>query len=410
MAGAFMRAAQALGVPGTGWLLARARVLLVLNLVLVGALVAIAARPGAGGERVWPDFVSFQAAGLLADAGTPEGAYDEAAHAVAERAALGPGRPYQYFLYPPNFLLLCAPLAVLPYPAAFLLLEGAGLLLFLLAMRGIAEARLRCWLVPVLAFPPLLWGVGLGQNALLTAALLAGATLSLDRRPVLAGLLFGALCYKPHLGLLVPVALAAGQRWRCFAAAAASAIGLCLLSWAVFGTACWETYLARFVGGAGAVYGSGQVNFEGMISPYGALRLLGVCNAAALGAQVAVALGCAAAVAWVWARRPDVALRSATLLAATLLAVPVVLFYDQLILLVALAWLTREWSVVGFRPLERLTLLLAYLVPLVSLPLALATGFPLAPLPAALVLLLCLRRAVERQGSVPDLAGALAAS
>jgi len=41
----------------------------------------------------------------------------------------------------------------------------------------------------------------------------------LERRPVAAGLLFGLLCYKPHFGLLVPVALASGGYWRSFAAA-----------------------------------------------------------------------------------------------------------------------------------------------------------------------------------------------
>ena len=50
-----------------------------------------------------------------------------------------------------------------------------------------------------------------------------GGLLLLDRRPVLAGILFGALCYKPHFGMLIPVALAASGRWRAFGAAAASA-------------------------------------------------------------------------------------------------------------------------------------------------------------------------------------------
>jgi hypothetical protein len=59
----------------------------------------------------------------------------------------------------------------------------------------------------------------LRQNSLLTAALFGAATLFVDRRPSVAGVLFGALCYEPPFGLLVPVALAAQKNWRAFAAA-----------------------------------------------------------------------------------------------------------------------------------------------------------------------------------------------
>ena len=54
------------------------------------------------------DFVSFYAAGKLADAGTPALAYDQAAHLAAEEAITAPGIRYQYFNYPPVFLMRCA--------------------------------------------------------------------------------------------------------------------------------------------------------------------------------------------------------------------------------------------------------------------------------------------------------------
>ena len=60
------------------------------------------------------DFVSFYAAGSLADAGTPGLAYDRAAHYAAEERAAEPGIAYNFFYYPPVFLLVCAALARLP--------------------------------------------------------------------------------------------------------------------------------------------------------------------------------------------------------------------------------------------------------------------------------------------------------
>ncbi len=79
------------------------------------------------------DFVSFYAAGRLAAAGTPALAYNRAAHYAAEAADEPAGSPYNYFYYPPIFLLPCAALVRLPYIAAFLLFEAATL-----ARRGAA--------------------------------------------------------------------------------------------------------------------------------------------------------------------------------------------------------------------------------------------------------------------------------
>src|SRR5882757_1029123 len=93
-----------------------ATILAILNLGLFAFCVA-----GAHGlivkmdHQPSTDFVSFYAAGALAGEGTPFLAYDHAAHHAAEQAAIGFATAYNYFYYPPVFLLICAPLAWLPY-------------------------------------------------------------------------------------------------------------------------------------------------------------------------------------------------------------------------------------------------------------------------------------------------------
>jgi len=155
------------------------------------------------------DFASFYASGALANAGTPQLAYDQMAHYAMEQAVTAPGIEYQFFNYPPVYLILCAALAHLPYLVAFVLFIGATLVFYLAVARRILDDRSITALVVLAAFPMVFWAIGLGQNAFLTAALFGMATLSIDRRPVAAGLLFGLLCYKPHFGLLLPIALAA---------------------------------------------------------------------------------------------------------------------------------------------------------------------------------------------------------
>jgi len=83
---------------------------------------------------------------------------------------------------------------------------------------------------------------GQGQKGLLSAALLGGALAVLDRRPIVAGFLFGLLAYKPQFGLMIPLALAAGGHWRSFAAAAATIALLAVGAPAAFGPDVWRAF------------------------------------------------------------------------------------------------------------------------------------------------------------------------
>ena len=295
------------------------------------------------------DFVSFYAAGKLALAGVPALVYDHAAHHAAEMAATAPGIEYQFFFYPPVTLLLCAPLAVLPYLTAFIVFQAATLALWLVVARRILAARGWTWCIPVLAYPAVFWTVGLGQNAMLTAALLGAVTLLVDTRRSTAGILLGLLCYKPHLALLAPIALAAGGYWRAFTAAALTVAAIVALSIACFGVAPWLAYFNE-LGGARAVYETGRIELAGYVTPFGAARLLGLASTAAYALQVGISIVTATIVFWLWRRDADPAHRGAALAAGILLSVPLALLYDLMIAAVAILWLVRAASRGGFLP------------------------------------------------------------
>jgi hypothetical protein len=328
-------------------------------------------------EPTTTDFVSFYAAGDLANAGTSHLAYDQAAHRAAEERATEPGIRYQFFYYPPVYLLLCALLARLPYLAAFVLFEGASLALFLAVARHILASRGWRVVVPLLAFPAVFWTLGLGQNAFLTAALLGGAILLVERRPFVAGLLFGALCYKPHFGLLVPVALAAGGHWRAFAGAALSSLGLVAASLAFFGFDTWRDFLTIAMTSPGT-YENGRIQLAGIISPFAALRVIGVGTSLAYLLQLAATLAAALFVAYVWRQRVSLPVRAAALIAATLVAVPVMLLYDLMLALLAMTWLVRAARRTGFLPWEKMTFVVLFFAALVTLSAGRYLHLPLA--------------------------------
>lgn len=343
------------------------------------------------------DFASFYAAGRLAAAGTPALAYDHAAHLAAEWAATTPGVDYQFFFYPPVFLLLAAPLSFFPYLVGFTIFEAATLLLYLLALRPILASPGRLWLVPALAYPAVFWTLGLGQNAFLSAALFALGTRWLEERPGRAGLALGALIYKPHLGLLIPLALLAGRHWRAFGGAALAAAGLVALSWLLFGTGTWLAYLHEFLG-AHDTFENGRIELAGMITVFAAARLLGVPTAFAYAAQAVAGLAAAGAVAWLFWRRAPLPLRAAGLLAATMLALPVLLLYDLMLLAVAGAWLLAYARERGLGRGTGAVLLAGYAAPFYCRPIGLGLHLGLAPVAVAAVLLRALRQAGNPSG------------
>ena len=164
------------------------------------------------GHPLGADFMTPWAASRLALNHAPAAAYDMTRLWAAERAAVGyPGVGYAGFYYPPIYLLIVLPLAMLPYVWSLAVWTVATLTAYLAVLCKIVPERDSLWLA--IAFPGALVNLTNGQNGFLTVALLGGALLSVERNPVLAGVLFGMMSYKPQFGLLVPIFLLTTGCW-----------------------------------------------------------------------------------------------------------------------------------------------------------------------------------------------------
>jgi alpha-1,2-mannosyltransferase len=376
-----------------------ATILLVIELAAFSFLVA--------GTHGWivpldkpntTDFVSFYAAGQLADAGTPALAYDQPAHLAAEEAIVGKGIEYQYFNYPPVYQALFMPIVWLPYLIAFVLFEAATLIFYLVVARRILDDYSGTALLALVGFPIVFWNTGLGQNAFLTAGLFGAATLLIDRRPLLAGLCFGALCYKPHFALLVPLALAVGGHWRAFAAAAASAVVLVLASLALLGWDTWHAFLLT-AGASHSMYESGRILFGGFANPFGAMRLWHATVPVSYAVQAIFSMIAASVVAIVWYRGASLPSRAAVLASATLIAVPLSLLYDLMLGAVAGCWLLRSQGR-SCAPWEKTVLAVAYAALFDSRSLSDQITLPVNTIAALALFALATRRALGELGWV----------
>lgn len=353
------------------------------------------------GKPLGTDFLSFWTASKLALSGHAASVYDAHAHYAAQRAAFAGGHlDYAAFFYPPLYLLICLPLAALPYFAslcAWLSLTFYAYWRVAREFLGGAGAGLA---LPLFAFPAVLLTIGHGQNAFLSTALFGAGILALRTRPIAAGVAFGLLAFKPHLGLLIPVLLIASGRWKTFASAAATVLALVGVSAALFGIATWEAF-ASVLPFARSTLEQGLVGPEKMQSLFAAIRLWHGSVGAAYAAQAAMAAVAGVFLIALCRQRPESDAQGPALMAATLLASPFLLDYDLMLLAIPLAWLFSEGRRTGFLPWEKLILLAAFTLPAFSRLVATRYGVPSAPLVDLAVFALVLRRgflAAPRQG------------
>lgn len=348
------------------------------------------------GQPVGTDFVTLYTGGVVAQQGDAAQVYDHQRFHAAQKATIGSESiPFFGWYYPPVYLLLAWPLALLPYGAALALFLGASFAALALVVWRIAPRPLA--LIALAAFPGVFVNLGHGQNGFLTAALLGGGLLLLRSRPVLAGLLFGLLCLKPQTALLLPLALLAGGHWRAILATGATAAALALVSLGLFGAETWRGFLAASSFTREVVLEQGGLGWEKVQSTFAAVRSLGGPVALAYAVQAVVSLAAAAAVAVVWRGAADFAVKASALVLGGLLATPYALDYDLAQLALPIAWIAALGSATGFRDGEKILLALAWLLPLIARGLAGAAGVQVTPLvlAALLALVVCRARAPD---------------
>ncbi|HWL46398.1 MAG TPA: glycosyltransferase family 87 protein [Sphingomonadaceae bacterium] len=342
------------------------------------------------GRPLGTDFSNVWAAGWMADHGQAAMVWDWPSHYAAQQAAHASKTvPFYGWHYPPPFLLVAALLAQFPYLAALLLWEaGTSVAALLLVQRIVPGPTTR---LLALAAPAGFICLTHGQNGFLTAGLLGGGLLLLERRPWVAGLLLGALVYKPQFGILLPLVLLVHRDRRAFLAAAAASLALIALTLLLWGWPVWEAFRASLPLTRDVVIEQGGTGWEKIQSAFSAARDWGAPVAAAYLIQSIVTVAAlVGALAATWRAAPPV--RNATVMAAALLSTPYVLDYDLVVLAVAVAFLVADGEARGWLRWEKSLLAAAYLIPLVARTIMAATHVPIGLFSIVALIVLALRR------------------
>jgi len=297
------------------------------------------------GVPINTDFTNFWIAGLQALRGQTALLCDPVEITRLQQALVGTGHyVFDNWPYPPTFLLFLAPFSALPYFPAFLTwdlitLLGCSAVVYLIVRRPWAIALL-------LASPFTIWNLSNGQDGLLTATLLGASLYFLKRHPLVAGLLMGCLTFKPHLGILLPVALAAANQWRAFGAAATAGALLTCAAMAAFGTEVWAGFPAQLFSEADeslfVAPDKAPIANTGLQTVYGLIRALhGSISLAFLG-QLVVTFGLAIIVWFLWRSTCRYSIKAAVVSAAALIATPHAYAYDFVVTSITLAFLAQD--------------------------------------------------------------------
>ena len=322
------------------------------------------------GRPLGTDFSNVYAAGMAALHGDPTAPFDIRRQVEMERQLFGPQTSFYGWHYPPFFLFVAMVLAKFPYLVALTLWQVGGLLLWLGAMKlllrktgAVHSVRNGQWLVVALGFTAVFTNIIHGQNGFLTTGLVAAGLALLDERPILAGVLFGLLCYKPQFAAVIPLVLGATGRWRSLSAMAIVALFLAATATVIFGWSVWPAFVESMHFIRSVALEQGNIGFYKIQSLFAFVRLLGGSVALAYGAQILLALSVTAALIAIWRGPAASEDKKSALCLAALLITPYCLDYDMVLLAPVIALSVARGKVRGFADYEILSLMLLWLAP-----------------------------------------------
>jgi hypothetical protein len=336
------------------------------------------------------DFVNVWGGGRLVREGRFEALFDLRAY-LAFQQSLFDGIGQHIYSYPPASYPIAEFFSLWPYPVALVGWTIATAVLFIWAVRPWWPKTIGpAWLA--VATPAALLNFWAGQYGLLIGSLFLLGWRNLDKQPRRAGMFFGLMLIKPHLAVLVPVALLARREWTAFASAALTVAAIIAITTLWFGWQPWHDFIVK--DGARQIALIDLKNsFAGLMSASvaGVVLLLGGNWLAALAIQSLFSAGAIGLVVHA-ARRASTCELAMLVATTTFLVLPYALSYDLTVVSVsALLLLARE----DLSAEERRLATYGFIAPQIGM-LAASFGAPVMPLMLVGLAFAQYRRAIGR--------------
>lgn len=332
-------------------------------------------------SQIGIDYADYYTAGHMALSGDLDSVYDIDAHRTTMDKLLGIKVPFTLpWRYPPVFLLVIAPLALLPFPVSLLLWLAATLLFFAVAVyRMLPQKR---WLGALaLGFPAVFMNLRWGQNGFLSAALLALGIGALETNPVFAGAMLGCMIYKPQFAVFPFFILLLAKQWKALFSAIGSALTLSLVSLALFGSSQWVAFFQSLFASSSNLLEAESASIAAIqVSVYNTVAILGASPQTSVVAQGVVMIAAICVACWVFRKSDRLPLKGAMLVLGIPLSIPYFMQYDLVILAIPLVLLVYDLLENGSSKFEWFMVALLWLLPLFNWPLVIFTRIQICPI------------------------------
>jgi len=312
----------------------------------------------ADGRLKFADVAAFWSAGIRVLNGQAQLIYDYRLHDPFQAALLNLPQPNGLaFPYPPHALFFTAPLGLLSYGQAWLAFLLPGMAIYFSILRRLSGDSITA-LGMTLAIGGATQCITLGQNGFYTASLLTGGLMLLQRNKVAAGILFGLLTVKPHLGIALAAALLLWREWRVIAVTCATAASLAIGATISFGPGIWSAFWKGNAAFAVQIADKQTTLIDTLMQSVFALAhpYTGLVGAAVV--QGVASVLTIIVLARISNLTDDWEIRAPALIASTLLVSPFLYLYDATMLTAAAAILLRNSGAK-----ERFAIFVALLVP-----------------------------------------------
>ncbi len=335
------------------------------------------------------DFAVYYTAGQMIRSEESTNIYNMKEHHYLLEEIMDRNMPFALpWVYPPTFLLAVVPFSFLPYYISLALWLLSTFVLAIYAMYLLVpKAKLLVFIT--FGFPGVLLNLRWGQNGFLNTALLGFGICFLETNPMISGIMFGLLTYKPQIALFPFVILLLAKKWRPLLWSIFFAVINVVISVLVFGYSTWIDFFNNFFNSSSLLLTSVWED-TAAIQPtvYSTFRIWGV-----EGINLQIILSIIAVIStmfclWTWKKTDRTSLKGTVLIIGIFLTMPYYVQYDLMILSIPCVLLAYDFFQHGYFLYEIILLGVLWCMPLINWPLVAFTGIQINPIVLFLVLTL----------------------
>lgn len=285
----------------------------------------------------------------------------------------------QWFYLPTSLLAIVSLLSYIPFYISLLVwiavtFAAAALALYLL----VPKQRILSLLA--FGFPGVMLNIRWGQTGFLNTALLGAGLYFMQSNPILAGLIFGMLSYKPQFLLFPFLILLISKEWRTLTWSVLFGLATIVISFMFLGADIWIMFFHHFYTAFPALLGSiWRTTIKIQPTLYTSLRLFGLNGYWLDGILALFGIFVTLMSAWVYNRTDRVALKGSVLILGIFAVMPYFIQYDLMILCIPFVLIAYDFLENGCRKYELIILASLWMAVLLNMFIVIFTRIQILP-------------------------------